>query len=407
MPARYRPGTGMRPATSEGVRQDVERDDGMSAEPRRTDRVRSALSTVAGVAWRLLVVAAALWLVIYLIGKFWFVVLPVVLALFVTTLLWPVTRFLRAHKWPPALAAIAVVVGFLAVVIGIGAVIVVPVAQQAEDVAEGVAGGIASVQEWLSGPPLYLGDDQVGNALDEGLAKAQEKAGDIIGIVLGGISTIGNALINLILILTLVFFYLKDGPRFLPWLERQTGSRAAPHVAELGRRYYAMLSSFTNTQLIVGLIDAVFIGIGLLLVGVPLVLPLAVLTFIGAFVPIIGAFVAGVVAVLVALVSQGFTAALIVVAIIVVVQQLEGNVFAPVLQGRSLKLHAAVVILAITAGANLAGITGAFLAVPIAALIAITWRYAREHLAGDPVRHDPNRDVPDRDSAKDAQPDQS
>jgi len=356
----------------------------LNAPGRRSGRVRTALSAVAGVSWRLLVVVAAVWLVGYLLGMVWFVVLPVVLAMFVTTLLWPAARFLRAHKWPPALASIVVVVAFLALVFGVGAVIVVPVAAQAEDVTDGVTGGIASVQEWLAGPPLNLGDDQVGAALDEGLARLQESAGDIVGIVLGGISTLGNALITLVLVLTLVFFYLKDGPRFLPWIGRQSGTRAAPHVAELGKRYYASLARFMHTQVIVGLIDAVFIGVGLLLVGVPLVLPLAVLTFVGAFIPIIGAFVAGGVAVLVALVSEGFVAALIVLAIIIVVQQLEGNVFAPILQGRSLQLHAAVVILAVIAGGNLAGITGAFLAVPIAALIAITWRYARERLDQDP-----------------------
>jgi len=348
-----------------------------------SQRFRSALASVAGIAWRLLVVVAGIALVGYLLGKVWFVALPVVLGLFVTTLLWPAARFLRSKKWPPALAAIAVVLAFLGLVIGVGAVIVVPVAAQAEEVTDGVSGGIASVQDWLAGPPLNLGDDQVGAALDEGLAKLQEKAGDIVGIVLGGISTVGNALITLVLILTLVFFYLKDGPRFLPWLERQSGSRAAPHVAELGRRYYVSLAKFMHTQVIVGLIDAAFIGVGLLLVGVPLVLPLVVLTFIGAFIPIIGAFVAGGVAVLVALVSEGFVAALIVLAIIIVVQQLEGNVFAPILQGKSLQLHAAVVILAVIAGGNLAGITGAFLAVPVAAIVAITWRYVREQLGDD------------------------
>lgn len=330
----------------------------------------------------MLVVAAALVLLGYLQGKVWFVVLPLVLAVFVCTLLWPAAKFLRAHRWPPALAAATVVLAFLALALGVGAVIVVPVAGQAEDVTDGITGGIASVQEWLAGPPLNLGDDQVGAALEEGLARLQEAAGDIVGIVLGGIGAVGNALITLVLVLTLVFFYLKDGPRFLPWIADQTGSRAAPHVVELGTRFYASLASFMHTQVVVGLIDAVFIAVGLLLVGVPLVLPLAVLTFVGAFIPVVGAFVAGGVAVLVALVSEGFTAALIVLAIVVVVQQLEGNVFAPILQGRSLQLHAAVVILAVIAGGSLAGVTGAFLAVPAAALIATSWRYAREQLEG-------------------------
>lgn len=364
----------------------------MTAANGRSRRVRAALSSLAGVSWRLLVVVAAIALVGYLLGTVAFVVVPVVLALFVTTLLWPAARFLRAHKWPPALAAAAVAVAFLALIIGIGAVIVLPVAAQVEDVTNGISGGLASVQEWLAGPPLNLADDQVGAALDEGLSRIRDSAGDIVGIVLGGISSVGNALITLVLVLTLVFFYLKDGPRFLPWIADQTGRRAAPHTAELGKRYYAGLASFMHTQLVVGLIDAVFIGVGLLLVGVPLVLPLAVLTFVGAFIPIIGAFVAGGVAVLVALVSEGFTAALVVLVIIVVVQQLEGNVLEPILQGRSLRLHPAVIILAVIAGGNLAGVLGAFLAVPVAALIAITWRYVREMLAGDTVATNTDHD---------------
>lgn len=352
----------------------------MTDEPREIGPVRAALYVVAAVSWRLLVVAAALWLIGNILGLLWVVVLPVVLALFVTTLLWPAAKWLRKHKWPPALASATVVVAFLLLLIGVGAVIVVPVASQAQEVTDGIGGGIESVKDWLAGPPLNLGDDQVGSALDDGLSQLKDKAGDIVSVVLGGISTIGSVLVTLALILVLVFFYLKDGPRLLPWLQKQTGSRAAPHVAELGARYYASLSSFMITQAFVGLLDAVFIGGGLLIVGVPLVLPLTVLTFIGAFVPIIGAFVAGGVAVLIALVSNGFTAALIVLGIIVIVQQLEGNVFAPILQGRSLQLPAVVVILAVIAGSNLAGVTGAFLAVPVAALFAITWRYVRERL---------------------------
>jgi len=120
--------------------------------------------------------------------------------------------------------------------------------------------------------------------------------------------------------------------------------------------------------------------VGLLVLGVPLVVPLAVITFLGAFIPIIGAFVAGAFAVLIALVSEGVTDALIVLVIVLLVQQIEGNVLQPIIQGRGFNLHAAVVILAVTAGSSLAGIIGAFLSVPIAALIAVTYRYVRDQL---------------------------
>jgi predicted PurR-regulated permease PerM len=166
----------------------------------------------------------------------------------------------------------------------------------------------------------------------------------------------------------------------VPWLSAQTGPKAARHVAALSYKTWATLSEFIRQQALVGFIDAFFIGIGLWILGVPLVLPLAVLTFFGGFIPIVGAFVAGAFAVLIALVSNGFTTALIVLGIVILVQQVEGNVLQPIIQGRGFNLHAAVVILAVTAGSSLAGIIGAFLSVPVAALIAVVYRYIREEL---------------------------
>lgn len=370
-------------------------DDDPPAPPRtRSQRVRDSLGALSELSWRSLVVVAALIGLGYLLGQIWVIVLPIVLALFLTTLLWPGARWLRSHRWPPALAAATIVLAFLGVLAAVFAVIVLPVAEQADDVVTGIEGGLERIEEWVSGPPLNLGDDAVGQAVDDGVAQLQERAGDIVGIVLGGVGAIGSALVAIALILILIFFFLKDGPKFLPWLAEQTGPGAGRHVRELGSRYFASLASFMRSQMVVGLLDAVAIGIGLLIIGVPLVLPLSLLTFLGAFVPVIGAFVAGGVAVLVALVSNGPVAALIVLAIIVVVQQLEGNVFAPILQGKSLHLHAAVVILVVIAGSSVAGITGAFLAVPVAALTAITWRYARTQLEDRPTEPEPADEPP-------------
>ncbi|HEY0508797.1 MAG TPA: AI-2E family transporter, partial [Blastococcus sp.] len=156
----------------------------------------------------------------------------------------------------------------------------------------------------------------------------------------------------------------------------------ARHVAALSYKTWATLSEFIRQQALVGFIDALFIGLGLWIFDVPLVIPLAVLTFFGAFIPIIGAFVAGAFAVLIALVDEGPTVALIILGIVVLVQQLEGNVLQPIIQGRGFNLHAAVVILAVTAGSSLAGITGAFLGVPVAALVAVVYRYVRDEFDG-------------------------
>ncbi|WP_081975284.1 MULTISPECIES: AI-2E family transporter [Modestobacter] len=351
--------------------------------PERARRLQAASRRVAVASAELILIVIALLILGRVIGELWVVLLPVVLGLLFTTVLWPVTRVLRHHGWPPALASLVVLLLFLGAFGGIIAVIAPQVVGQVEEVADGVTQGLEQVQEYLAGPPFNIDDQQVGNAVDSIIDSVQSNAQNIAGYAVTTATTIGGLLINLVLALVLTFFFLKDGPKWVPWLAAQTGPQAAPHVAALSLKTWRTLSEFIRQQAIVGFVDALFIGIGLLVLGVPLVLPLAVLTFFGAFIPIIGAFVAGGFAVLIALVDSGLTTALIVLGLIIVVQQIEGNVLQPILQGRGLNLHAAVVILAVTAGASLAGIIGAFLAVPVAALIAVAYRYGRDVLDGN------------------------
>lgn len=348
----------------------------------RGPRLRRASRSVAVASAELLLIVGGLIVLGYVLGKLWVILLPVVLGLLFSTVLWPSTRFLRNHRWPPALAAATVLIVFLAAFGGIIALIAPPVVRQVQDLADGVSAGLQQLQEWLTGPPFNLGEEQIGQAVDDVINSIQGNAQNIASYAVTGATAIGSGLINLILALLLTFFFLKDGPRWVPWLAAQTGPPAAPHIAALSLKTWATLSEFIRQQALVGFIDAFFIGLGLWILGVPLVLPLAVLTFFGAFIPIIGAFVAGGFAVLIALVDSGFTTALIVFGIVLLVQQIEGNVLQPIIQGRGLNLHAAVVILAVTAGSSLAGIIGAFLAVPVTALIAVSYRYARDQLDG-------------------------
>jgi predicted PurR-regulated permease PerM len=348
----------------------------------RGPRVRAAGRSLAIVSAQFLLIVAALVVLGYVLGRLWSILLPIVLGLLIATVLWPAARFLRNHRWPPALAAATVLVAAIALFVGIIAAIAPSVADQVTQLADQATSALQDVQEWLQGPPFNFGEDQIGNAVDSIINSIQNNAQNIAGYALTGASAVGNSLLNLVLALVLVFFFLKDGPRWVPWLSAQTGPRAARHVAALSYKAWDTLSEFIRQQAFVGFIDAFFIGLGLWIVGVPLVIPLAVLTFFGGFVPIIGAFVAGAFAVLIALVSNGLTAALIVLGVVLLVQQIEGNVLQPVIQGRGFNLHAAVVILAVTAGSSLAGIIGAFLSVPVAALIAVVYRYARDEFDG-------------------------
>ena len=351
------------------------------ASRRREQAVGSAFARVATLSLRFLLVCAALVVVWYIAGQLWVVLLPILLALLLATVLWPPVRFLRGRGAPPALAAAVVVVVSLLLLFGLLGGLAPQVTSQSEELADQVTAGLGEVQGYVSGPPFNLGEDQVGQTVDNAINSLQENAQNIATRVLSGAAAAGSLLVTALLALVLCFFYLKDGPKFLPWVSGLVGPRAAPHVSAVAQRSWVTLSGFIKAQAAVGLVDAVLIGIGLAVLGVPLALPLAVLVFFGAFIPIIGAVVTGILAALVALVTQGPTTALIVIGLVLVVQQLEGNVLQPILVGRSMDLHPALVILAVTAGGTLAGITGAFLAVPVVAVGAVSVRYARQQLA--------------------------
>jgi predicted PurR-regulated permease PerM len=197
---------------------------------------------------------------------------------------------------------------------------------------------------------------------------------------------IGEVITGLILTLFLTFFFVKDSERFTRWILDFAGRHREGHLREVGIRAATAVSGYLRGQASVGLVDAVFIGIGLAIVGVPLVIPLSFLTFVAAFLPLVGAFVAGALAALVALVTKGVTAAMIVIGITVLVQQLEGHLLAPLLLGRAVALHPVVIILALAAGSILGGIIGAFLAVPIAAVVTAVGTYLRgDEPIGEPA----------------------
>jgi predicted PurR-regulated permease PerM len=350
--------------------------------PERGSAIGSGLTWLSTWSLRLLLVAAGAVLLGLIVGRLWSVVLPVLLALLLASVLWPPTAWLRRRGAPPALAALGTLLGFLVLLIGSLALLAPSVTSQVGDIAEQAVGGLRQIQESITRPPLNLNDAQ---AVAELTQRLQASATRVASGVLTGVGAVTSALVTTALSLVLAFFFIKDGPRFLPWLHGVVGQRAGRHLDTVLTRSWATLGAFIQGQAVVGFVDAVLIGIGLLVLGVPLALPLAVLTFFGGFVPIIGAFVVGALAVLVALVTKGTTTALIVTALIFAVQQIEGNVLQPMLQGRSLRLHPGVVLLAVTAGGGLFGIAGAFLSVPVVAVAAVVLRYLGEVADGRPL----------------------
>ncbi len=330
---------------------------------------------------RLILIAGALWILDIAMSRAWVVVLPVLLALVVSTVLWPITGWLQRKRVPPAVSAGLTMIGFFAIIGGVVAAIAPSIVSQSTELADKAVEGLQKVQDWVTGPPLNIEPEQIDQAVESVTGKLQSSAAMVAQGVFTGVSTAGSVIITLLLVLVLSFFFIKDGPQFLPWLRRTTGSPASRHFETVATRMWETLGNFIRTQAQVAMIDAVFIGGGLFFLGVPLAGALAVITFFGGFVPIVGAFVAGALAVLVALVGNGLTTALFVLLLVFVVQQLEGNVLSPLMQSKSMQLHPAIVLLAVAGGASLWGIVGAFLAVPAAAVIAVLFRYLDEQLA--------------------------
>jgi predicted PurR-regulated permease PerM len=332
--------------------------------------VPPALARLAAWSWRLLVVVAAAGAVLYLLILLKVVVLPVIVALFLATLLVPLVQWLEARGWPHLGAVLTVFVGAILVLAAIVAGLVPLIGNELGTLGDRVDQGIREVNEFIASRPFGLSEEDLNRWLDQARQQLRENSSGITRGAVRGATLVGEVVTGLILTLFLTFFFVKDSERFTRWILDFAGEPRAGHLREVGRRSATAVSSYLRGQATVGLVDGVFIGIGLAIVGVPLVVPLAFLTFVAAFLPLVGAFVAGALAALVALVTKGFTTALIVVGITVLVQQLEGHLLAPLLLGRAVALHPVVIILALAAGGILGGIVGAFLAVP---MVAVGW----------------------------------
>ena len=339
-------------------------------------RIAAAVKVWARWSLRLLIIAAGLAALLWLVGRFWPVLLPLLLALLLTTVLWPPVRLLR-RVLPPSLAALLALLGVIG---GLGFLVVRVVTEQASGLANEFSAGLDSLRDWLSGPPLNLGKNPIGTGIDDLVARAQHNSQALAGDAITVLAQIASVLVDLVLALVLAFFLLKDGPKFLPWLRGWIGPIFGRPVEDIAARSWTALGHFIWSQAAVAVADAVLIGLGIWLLGVPFALPIAILIFFGAFIPIVGAFVTGGVAVLVALFSGGIWIAAATLGVLVVVEQLEGNVMQPVIVGKTLKMHPALVISVITVGAALYGIIGAFLSVPVLAVVTVIPRYIRETL---------------------------
>ncbi len=345
-----------------------------------------ALDLAAAWAWRLIIIAAAGYGVFWVIAYFSVITLPLVIALLITALASPVVDAMTRAGLPRGLASIVMVLGGLAAIAALLTFAGQQVATGAEDLADSTVRGLGKIRDWLQEGPLNASDSQINDYIQTAQDAIRNQTDD--GGALRSATEIGTAVghvfAGFFIILFSTYFFLADGDRIWAWIVRLAPRAARERVDSSGRVAWISLTQFVRATVIVALVDSIGIVIVAAILGVPFLLALGVLVFLGAFVPLVGATVAGSVAVLVALVDQGPIDALLMLGGVILVQQIEGHILQPFLMGRWVSVHPLGVIVALGCGVLVGGVAGALVAVPLAAAVnAVVQHLAANTSPGD------------------------
>ncbi|MGN7149004.1 AI-2E family transporter [Arthrobacter sp. SAFR-179] len=345
-------------------------------------------------SWRLGLILLMVGTLVWLLSHITLLIIPVMVAALLAGLLSPVTAWLKRRGLPAGLAVAVTVLGFIGVIVGalalVGRQLVVGFGELYSQALEGVR----QVQDWLSAGPLHLTAAQIDQYIKEATDALQNNSSSILSGALSFGSTAGHFAAGMLLSLFILIFFLLEGDRIWAFLVRMLPRKARAATFGAGRKGWASMVSYARIQMFVAAVDALGIGVGAAIIGVPLALPLGVLVFLGSFIPVVGALLTGIVAILLALVANGPINALIMLAIVLLVQQLEGHILQPLVMGKAVSLHPVAVILSVAAGSYLAGIPGALFSVPILAvansavryIAARTWEHEQVPvIAGKPI----------------------
>ncbi|MCM3661038.1 AI-2E family transporter [Georgenia satyanarayanai] len=344
------------------------------AEPQPAERAAPGLwsdgfGRVGTRSLQVLAVAAVLAVLVFVLTRLTLVVIPVLIALVLSAAISPLVSFLRRKGLPSLLATWIALIAIIAALGGVVWLVTLAVVNQWDELRAQALDGFAELQDYVRDLPVEIGQEQIDSALESAAGLLQSSA--VSSGAIAGASQTVDFVAGFFIMVVVLFFFLKDGPKLWEFLLRPLEGHRYRRGQRVGDATVRTLGGYVRGTAIIAAVDAVFIGIGLAIVGVPLAIPLSVLVFLGAFVPLVGATIAGILAALVALVAMGPVEALVVVAIVIGVNQLEGDFLQPIVMGRTLNLHPLVILVALTAGTVLAGLTGAVLAVPITASI---WR---------------------------------
>ncbi|MBY0387851.1 MAG: AI-2E family transporter [Mycobacterium pseudokansasii] len=333
-------------------------------------------------SWRLLVIFAAALAVIWVISKLEIIVVPVLLALILSALLVPVVDWLDLRRVPRGAAVSLVLLGGFAILGGILAFVISQFIVGLPDLVKQVERSIDSSRRWLIEGPAHLRREQIDNAGNAAIEALRNNQAKLTSGAISTAATITELLTAAVLVLFTLIFFLYGGRNIWQYVVKIVPVPARDRVLEAGRAGYSSLIGYVRATFLVALTDAIGVGTGLAIMGVPLALPLASLVFLGAFIPLLGALISGLLAVVVALLAKGLVYALITLGLLIAVNQLEAHLLQPLVMGRAVSIHPLAVVLAISTGGVLAGIVGALLAVPTVAFLNNAMQVL---LAKDPV----------------------
>jgi predicted PurR-regulated permease PerM len=355
---------------------------GPSVDSVADESVTPLVRKTAAWAWRLLVIFAAIVALLWVAKKVELIVVPVALATMLTALLLPAVDFLDRRFLPRGVAVALVLLGGIAIVGGILSFVITQFIEGVPALAKQVTASIEGVSDWLQHGPLEISPGQIDQARKSAIDALQNNQEKLTTGVLSTASTLTEIITGALLVLFTLIFVLHGGRSIFAFVTKIVPVGVRERARDAGRAGFRSLIGYVRATFLVALVDALGIGTGLAIMGIPLALPLASLVFLGAFIPLVGAVIAGFLAVVVALIAKGWIFALITLGLIIAVQQLEGHVLQPLVMGRAVSIHPLAVVLAIAAGGVLAGIVGALLAVPTVAFINSAVRVL---LASDPA----------------------
>lgn len=335
------------------------------------DQIPPRLNYLAGMSWRLLAIIGFIAVAIFLIIQLKIIVIPFLIALLVTALLFPLVQWLAKIGIKRGVAIAMSLVALVVVVSGLVFLVTKQIQMSYPDLKDRFGTFVTQTQDFLSTGPLELGVQDMNNIGEQVTTYIQDNSQVLISGLSTAGSTVGHVGAGIFLALFSVIFLLLDGKNIWRWVTNLFPNRSRMKLFEAGRKGWTTLINFVKSQVAVAGVDAVGIGLGALLLQVPLAIPIAVLVFLGSFIPLVGAIVTGSIAVVLALVFNGWLAALLMLGVVLAVQLIEGHVLQPFLIGKAVKIHPLAIVLAVAIGSLLAGIPGALFAVPIVAVLNV------------------------------------